>query len=71
MLDNRTQDVKGLREQLKEAGDTKQIEEQFSNDLQKVNDEKLKLESDLEEKDKEIIELKKRIKLMRRDLQKS
>jgi chromosome segregation ATPase len=71
MLDDRTQEVKSLREQLKETGDTKQLEEQFSNDLQKFKDEKSKLESDLEEKDKEIIELKKRIKLMRRDLQKS
>ena len=65
MLDDKTQEVKGLREQLKQTGDTKQKEE-----LQKIKDEKSKLESDLEEKDKEIIELKKRIKLLRRDLQK-
>jgi hypothetical protein len=64
------QEVKILKEQLKETGDTKQLEEQFLGDLQKIKDKKSKLESDLEEKDKEIIDLKKRIKLMRRDLQK-
>ena len=75
MLDDRSQEIKSMREQLKElqskTGDTIQKEEKFLSDLQQIKDEKLKLESDLEEKNKEVIELKKRIKLMRRDIQKS
>ncbi len=75
MLDDRTQEVKTLREQLKDfqskSGDVKHQEDKLLGDIQQLKDEKSKLESDLEEKNKEIIELKKRIKLMRRDLQKS
>ncbi|TKJ19773.1 MAG: hypothetical protein CEE43_14315 [Promethearchaeota archaeon Loki_b32] len=75
MLDDRGQEIKSLRENLNElqskTGYTKQKEEKFLSDLQQLKDEKLKLELDLEEKNKEIIELKKKIKLMRRDLQKT
>jgi len=39
--------------------------------MQKVKDEKLKLESKYEAKDSEIVELKKKIKVMRRDIKKS
>ena len=39
--------------------------------MQNVKDEKMKLETELENKDNELIELKKRIKVMRRDIKKS
>jgi chromosome segregation ATPase len=68
MLDNRTEEAKILKAKLIELQDKK--DDKLLSDLQQVKDEKAKLESDLEEKNEEIIELKKKIKLMRRDLQK-
>lgn len=54
-----------LKNKFREA---EQIEDRLLTDLQKVKDEKLRVEAELEGKDAEIIELKKKIKLMRRDL---
>ncbi len=75
MLDDRGQEIKSLRENLNtlqsKTGDIKHKEERFLSDLQQLKDEKAKLESDLGTKNEEIIELKKKIKLMRRDMQKS
>jgi chromosome segregation ATPase len=51
--------------------EAEQIEDRLLTDLQNVKDEKLKGEAELERKDAEIIELKKKIKLMRRDLSQS
>jgi len=44
------------------------IEDRLLTDLQKVKDEKLHLQAELDGKEAEIVELKKKIKLMRRDL---
>ena len=75
MLDGRGDEIKSLKEKLKELqsskDESKQTEEKILSDIQMFQDEKLKAELDLEEKNKEIIELKKKIKLMRRDIQKS
>ena len=48
----------------------KQREEKLLNDIQTYKDENLKLKSEIEDKVLEIIALKKKIKLMRRDMQK-
>ncbi len=75
LLDGKADEIKTLRDKLSsvdtELQEYKKIEDKILGDIQIIKDEKLKLESDTEDKDKEIIELKKRIKLMRRDLQKS
>ena len=56
-------------EQLKrKQHESEKIEEGLLNDLQDVKDEKLKLESAVSKKDEEIVELKKRIKILRRDM---
>ncbi len=74
MLDDRDKDIKNLTEVTQKLQDelqeSKQIEEKLLNNIQKIKDEKLKWESDLEENNKEIMELKKKIKLMRRDMKK-
>ena len=57
-----------LKNKFREA---EQIEDRLLTDLQKIKDEKLKIETELERRDAEIIELKKKIKLMRRDLSQS
>ena len=62
-----SENVKKLTTDIYEA---EQIEDKILNDITKLKDENLKLESDLENKDTELIELKKKIKLMRRDLSK-
>ena len=51
--------------------ESEQIEDRILTDMQNVKDEKMKLEAELENKDKELVELKKRIKVMRRDIKKS
>jgi len=63
-----TEEKQDLHNQLLEA---EQIEDKILSDLQNLKDEKLKLESELEKKDQDIVELKKRIKLLRRDKIKS
>ncbi|MBY8984842.1 MAG: hypothetical protein KGD65_07240 [Candidatus Lokiarchaeota archaeon] len=75
LLDGKDNEIKTLRDKLisldDELHEYKKIEDKILGDFQIIKDEKLKLESDIEEKDYEIVELKKRIKLMRRDMQKS
>ncbi|KKL64116.1 hypothetical protein LCGC14_2168270 [marine sediment metagenome] len=75
MLDDRDNDLKNLTESTQKLQDelqeSEQIEEKLLNEIQKMKDEKIKWESDLEENNKKIIELKKTIKLMRRDMQKA
>ncbi|MFX1338594.1 MAG: hypothetical protein ACFFDK_08285 [Promethearchaeota archaeon] len=51
--------------------EAERIEDKILNDLQKAKDEILKIETKLGDKDKDIIELKKKIKLLRRDMQKT
>ncbi|MHA1350078.1 MAG: hypothetical protein ACTSPZ_04475 [Promethearchaeota archaeon] len=51
--------------------ESEQIEDRILTEMQKVKDEKLKFETALENKEIEIIELKKKIKIMRRDINKS
>jgi chromosome segregation ATPase len=60
--------VTALQNQLNEA---EIMEDKILNDLQKVKDENLKSESQLERQEQELIELKKRVKMMRRDMSKS
>jgi len=64
MLDDRGEEIENLKEYLNKIQNKTQ-------ESQQIKDEKIKLESNLEERNKEIIELKKKIKLMRRDMQKS
>ena len=75
LLDGKDDEIKTLRGKLisvdTELHEYKKIENKILDDLQIIKDEKLKLESDFEEKDNEIVELKKRIKLMRRDMKKA
>ncbi len=54
----------------KKLYESERIEDKILNDLQKAKDESLKLETKLDEKDNELVDLKKKIKLMRRDLAK-
>ena len=75
LLDGKNYEIKEIKEdnnRLKtELKEYKSIEEKILGDIQNLKDEKLKRESELETKESEIIDLKKRIKLMRRDLLKS
>lgn len=57
-----------LQNKLKEAD---LIEDKILSDLQNIKNEKLKLESELQKKENELVELKKKVKIMRRDLSKS
>ena len=57
-----------LNKKLREA---EKIEDKLLDDLQKIKDEKLKNELEEEKKSEEIIELKKKIKLLRREISKS
>ena len=50
--------------------ETELIEDKILTDFQAVKDENIKLESKLEKAELEFVELKKRIKFMRRDIQK-
>jgi len=75
LLDGKDDEIKTLRDKLinvdTKLQENKKIEDKFLGDIQNIKDEKLKLESDIEEKNKEVVELKKRIKLMRRDMKKA
>ena len=75
LLDGKDDEIKTLRAKLisvdTELHENKKIEDKILGDLQIIKDDKLKLESGIEEKDNEIVELKKRIKLMRRDMKKA
>ncbi|MBA7572525.1 hypothetical protein ES708_14308 [subsurface metagenome] len=75
VIDEQIAEIKDLRENGKKLKDklyeVEQIEDRILTEMQKVKDEKLKLESKYEAKDSEIVELKKKIKVMRRDITKS
>jgi len=74
-IDEQLTEIKELRDNeniLKnKLQESDQIEDRILTEMQKVKDEKIKIESALEDKEKELIELKKRIKIMRRDIKKS
>jgi chromosome segregation ATPase len=67
-LENLNGKFKELNNKLTEG---EKIEDKLLNDIQKIKDDKLKLESELEKKNAELVELKKKIKLMRREISKS
>jgi chromosome segregation ATPase len=68
MLDDRDEEIKGLIEEKRkiqiEQEDSKRREEKINIEILQMKDENIKMES-------EIVELKKKIKLMRRDLKKA
>ena len=74
-VDEQLAEIKDIRDNEKELKnklhESDQIEDRILTEMQHVKDEKIKLESTLENKEKELIELKKRIKIMRRDIKKS
>ncbi len=75
LLDGKDNEIKSLRDKAisvdTELHEYKKIEDKILGDIQGIKDDKLKLESDIEDRSKEIIELKKKIKLMRRDMKKA
>jgi len=75
VIDEQIAEIKDIRENDKvlknKLEESDQIEDRILTEMQKVKDEKLKVESALENKEKELIELKKKIKIMRRDINKS
>ncbi len=75
IVDGQVTEIKELRvngEKLKnKIFESEQIEDRLLTEMQKVKDEKLKAESQLEDKEKELVELKKKIKILRRDSKKS
>jgi chromosome segregation ATPase len=75
VVDEQIAEIKEVREKgenLKnKIYESEQIEDRILTEMQNVKDEKMKLEAELENKDKELVELKKRIKVMRRDIKKS
>ncbi|MFX1394580.1 MAG: hypothetical protein ACFFAH_13525, partial [Promethearchaeota archaeon] len=75
LLNEKEAEIKTLKENIKDLNNKltegEKIEDKLLTDLQKIKDDKLKLESELEKKNSELIELKKKIKLMRRELSKS
>jgi chromosome segregation ATPase len=75
VIDEQIAEIKDIRENenvLKnKLHESDQIEDRILTEMQKVKDEKLKAESAFENQEKELIELKKRIKIMRRDIKKS
>ena len=74
-VDEQLAEIKDIRDNEKELKnklhESDQIEDRILTEMQHVKDGKIKLESTLENKEKELIELKKRIKIMRRDIKKS
>ena len=75
VIDEQIAEIKDVRENDKvlknKLEESDQIEDRILTEIQKVKDEKLKVESALENQEKELIELKKKIKIMRRDINKS
>ncbi|MHA2007870.1 MAG: hypothetical protein ACXABO_10915 [Promethearchaeota archaeon] len=75
LLDGKSNELKEIKEDYNrlenELKESKSIDEKILVDVQNLKDEKLKMESELVLKASEIIELKKKIKLMRRDFLKS
>jgi len=75
IVDEQVTEIKELREKgenLKnKIFESEQIEDRILTEMQNVKDEKMKLEAELENKVNEAVELKKKIKVMRRDIKKS
>ena len=75
VIDEQIAEIKEVRENEKvlknKLEESEQIEDRILTEMQNVKDEKLKVESALENKEKELIESKKKIKIMRRDIKKS
>ena len=75
VIDEQITEIKDIRANenvLKNKIDeSEQIEDRILTEMQNVKDEKLKVESALENKEMELIELKKKIKIMRRDIKQS
>jgi len=75
VIDEQIAEIKDVRENEKDLKnklqESDQIEDRILTEMQNVKDEKLKIESAFENQEKELIELKKRIKIMRRDIKKS
>jgi chromosome segregation ATPase len=75
LLKEKEKELKNVANRIKELDDklyeAEKIEDKLLNDLTKGKEKNLKNESELEKKDKELVDLKKKIKIMRRDLSKS
>ena len=75
ILDEKENVIKNLRIEAtttqESSQEIEQLKEKNLDDFKKIKDEKMVLESEIEQKNDEIIELKKKIKLMRRDLQRN
>jgi len=75
IIDGKDSEIKELKEKAfgieNKLNETEKIDDKLLSDIQEIKDDKLKLESELEKKNQELVELKKKIKLMRRDLAKS
>lgn len=75
IIDDQIIEIKNLKKQEEDLKnklyEAEQIEDRILGEMQTVKDSRLKLQSEIEKKDIEIIELKKKIKLLRRDLQKA
>jgi len=75
VVDEQVTEIKGLREKEENLKnkifESEQIEDRILTEMQSIKDEKLKAESQLEDKEKELIELKKKIKILRRDIKKT
>ncbi len=75
VVDEQVTEIKDLREKEENLKnkifESEQIEDRILTEMQSIKDEKLKSESYLEDKEKELIELKKKIKIMRRDIKKT
>jgi len=75
LIDDRNLEIKEMKTketQLKnKLYEAEQIEDRILTELQKVKDANMKFESEIEKKETEIVELKKKIKIMRRDLKKA
>lgn len=75
LIDEKNAEIKDMKEnetQLKnKLYEAEQIEDRILTELQKVKDENIKHESEIEKKENELVDLKKKIKIMRRDMKKT
>ena len=75
LLNEKEQELKNAANKIKDLNDkvdeAEKIEDKILNDLTKAKEKNLKIESELEKKTAELVDLKKKIKIMRRDLSKS
>ena len=74
LIEDKNAEIKHLNEYKSKLKDklyeAEQIRNRILTQLQQAKDEKLRLEVDLESKEKELIDLKKKFKLLRREVQK-